>query len=146
MPLDADARYETRIEVPAAVRAWLADKDLQPGFDWQDVWGEEHAAAFTVAKIMSIDVLDDVRTSLVDALNAGEPFEAWSKRLRTVLEEKGWWGEVDVTDPDTGEVKTTDLSTPRRLRTIWSSNIRSARAAGQFERAQRTKRALPFFQ
>jgi uncharacterized protein with gpF-like domain len=37
-----------------------------------------------------------------------------------------------------------DFSAPRRLRTIFQTNMRSAFAAGQWERIQRTKAALPF--
>ena len=33
---------------------------------------------------------------------------------------------------------------PGRLQTIFSANMRSARAAGQWDRIQRTKDALPY--
>jgi len=36
------------------------------------------------------------------------------------------------------------LGSPRRLKTIYRANMRSARAAGQWDRIQRTKAALPY--
>ncbi|MDH5184890.1 MAG: phage head morphogenesis protein, partial [Gammaproteobacteria bacterium] len=44
----------------------------------------------------------------------------------------------------TGEEKDVQLGSPRRLNTIYRANLRSARAAGQWERAQRTKKSHPY--
>lgn len=145
MSLARDASFQPRTQAPDAVRQYLEDKDLQPGFDWRDIWQEEHALAFTVAKIMAKDVLADVKESLEKALASGETFESWKAQISDVLERAGWAGEREVTDPDTGEVAVTDLTAPYRLRTIWQSNMRTARAAGQWDRAQRTKRLMPYF-
>ncbi len=38
------------------------------------------------------------------------------------------------------------LGSPRRLRTIYDANLRSARAAGQWERIERTKAAFPYLE
>jgi len=130
---------------PEAVQAYLDERALTPAFDWRDVWQEEHARAFTVAKITAADVLADVQQSLRDALASGETYESWRGRITEVLGEHGWAGPLEVEDPETGEVAETNLTSPRRLRTIWASNIRTARAAGQWDRAQRTKRLVPFF-
>jgi uncharacterized protein with gpF-like domain len=94
---------------------------------------------------MAKDVLADVKASLEAALKTGETFESWSKRITEVLATAGWAGEREVANPATGEVAVTNLTAPRRLRTIWQSNMRTARAAGQWDRAQRTKRLMPFF-
>ena len=50
-----------------------------------------------------------------------------------------------MADPATGELAPRQLGSTRRLRTIYDANLRTARAAGQWERAQRTKEVLPFF-
>lgn len=130
--------------VPRDALAFFAQKRLQPGFDYRDVWREEHATAFTVAKITETDVLGAVKTSLERALNEGQSFGSWRRNIRPELERAGWWGRREVADPKTGEIRETDLSTPARLRTIYDTNIRTANSAGQWERIQRTKRFLPY--
>lgn len=47
-------------------------------------------------------------------------------------------------DPLTGETKSVQLGSDRRLRTIYDTNMRTARSAGQWDRIQRTKRAMPY--
>lgn len=47
--------------VPKEALAWFKAKKLKPGFDYRDVWLEEHSAAFTVAKMTQLDLLSDVK-------------------------------------------------------------------------------------
>jgi hypothetical protein len=140
----ADAIDLARDPAPE-VRRYFAEKELRPAFSWLDVWGDEHAHAFTVAKAMEIDVLTAIQTSLQDAIEDGVPFEAWARDLTPELQRLGWWGTGPMTDPDTGETRLVRLGSPRRLETIYQANMRSARAAGQWERAQRTSAGLPYF-
>ena len=44
-----------------AALGFLQSKKLLPGFSHYDVWMQEHAVAFTVAKMMDADMLADVR-------------------------------------------------------------------------------------
>lgn len=127
------------------VSAYFRQKGERPAFRWSEVWGEEHAYAFTVAKATSADVLTAIRGSLQKAIDSGVPYEAWARDLKPELQRLGWWGVKDMADPATGEVKPAELGSPRRLGIIYRSNMRSARAAGQYERAQRTKAVLPFW-
>lgn len=130
-------------KVPAEVRKYLKDKGLTPSWDWDDVWQEEHAAAFTAAKAMGQDVLDALRKAVDAAIEGGQPFPEFKKRVRAVLAELGWCGVQDRANPKTGEVERVELGTPRRLKTIDVINARvaRARAVGQWERIQRTKDA-----
>ncbi len=131
---------------PPEASRFLANKGMRPSFSWQDVEPEEHAVAFTVAKSTGFDILSDVRGALQEALDEGLPFAEFQKRLRPKLEEKGWWGKAEATDPLTGEVKPAQLGSPRRLKTIYRANLRTARAAGQWERIERTKHVMPYLQ
>ncbi|MDX2110615.1 MAG: phage minor head protein [Verrucomicrobiota bacterium] len=124
---------------------YFRSKGMKPSFDYRDVWREEHATAFTVAKSTGFDILVDIRTALDDALANGKTFETFKKELTPTLQAKGWWGIQKVQDPVTGSIVDAQLGSPRRLQTIYRANIRTAMAAGQWERAQRTKRALPYF-
>lgn len=136
----------SRFPTPPEVSAYFRDKNLKPGFSWQDVWNQEHAYNFTVAKAVDAELLATFKESLQRALDNGQSFETWRDGLWPELERLGWWGKRMVADP-TGKApdKAVDFSSPRRLQTIFWSNVRSARAAGQWERAQRSKRALPYF-
>ncbi len=131
--------------VPPEVSAYFRDKNLKPAFSLQDLWGQEHAYNVTVAKAVDAELLKTFQDSLQRAIDQGQSFETWRDQLRPELERLGWWGKRMVSDP-TGKSpdKAVDFSSPRRLQTIFWSNVRSARAAGQWERAQRSKRALPF--
>lgn len=130
--------------VPRDALAYFRDKDLRVGFDFQDVWGQEHAHSFTVAKAMKVDILDDVRAGLDEALAEGKTFRDFTRQLKPKLQEKGWWGIKDEIDPSTGERRRVQLGSPRRLKTIYQSNLRSARSAGQWQRIQRTKETQPY--
>ena len=145
---EADDRpgYSFNPGPPPEASRFLANKGWAPAFSWLDVEPDEHAVAFTVAKATSMDVLHDIREELQAALDQGLPFAAFQKRLTPRLQARGWWGSQVVTDPGTGEDVLARLGTPRRLRTIYDANLRSARAAGQWDRIQRTKQALPFLE
>jgi hypothetical protein len=119
-------------------------KGLTTSFAWQDVWQEEHARAFTVAKAMSRDILVDIREGLERALEEGKTFEDFRSSVRPLLEAKGWWGRKPMTDPMTGETRPVQLGSNRRLRTIFDTNLRSAYQAGRWERVQASKAALPY--
>ncbi|MGJ8563851.1 MAG: PBECR2 nuclease fold domain-containing protein [Alphaproteobacteria bacterium] len=113
-------------------------------YAWQDVERAEHAAAFVVAKMMRADLLKDVHSALEAALRDGQTLRQFSANLRPILEQKGWWGFGDVFDPVTGETKLAELGTPRRLATIYDVNLRTARAAGRWERIERQKKTRPY--
>ncbi|MFC5372881.1 phage minor head protein [Brevundimonas faecalis] len=127
------------------VSAYLRQKGLRPAFRASEVWGQEHAHAFTVALATQLDVLATLKEAVQYAIDKGVPFESWARDLTPELQRLGWWGQADIADPATGEVKLRQLGSPHRLRTIYQANLRSARAAGQWERGQRTKSVLPFY-
>lgn len=131
---------------PPEVSNFLANKGLRPTFSWLDVEPEEHATAFTVAKAMQADVLQDIRTAVQEAIDGGETFQSFQKSLRPKLEEKGWWGKTTMVDPASGDIREVQLGSPRRLRTIYRANLRSANMAGKFDRVQRTKRTFPYLE
>jgi len=129
---------------PAEALKYFKEKDLRIGFDHRDVWGREHAHAFTVAKVAELDILDDIKGALNDALAEGRTFRDFANNLKPELAKKGWWGLADRIDPKDGQLKEVQLGSPRRLRTIYQTNLRTARAAGQWERVQRRKQTHPY--
>lgn len=130
--------------IPKEALAYLRAKKLEPGFDYRDVWRESHATAFTVAKAMQVDVLESIRDSLDQALAEGRTFAQFKKDLTPTLQKLGWWGESDETDPVTGETRTVQLGSPRRLKTIYDTNKTIAYQSGQWQRIQRNKKSFPY--
>jgi SPP1 gp7 family putative phage head morphogenesis protein len=130
--------------LPEEAIAFFRAKGIAFGFDWRDVWQEEHAKAFTVAKAMSRDLLEDIRQAVDDALVNGTTLATFRQQLTSLLMARGWWGKSLEIDPQTGEQRVVQLGSPARLRTIFDTNLRSAYAAGRWERIQRQKRVFPF--
>ena len=97
-----------------------------------------------MAKSAGFDILQDVQSALKEHLQGGGTLRTFEKELTPILQKKGWWGVEEVEDPETGKKVTAQLGSPRRLRTIFESNMRSARAAGQWQRIQRAKRTHPY--
>ncbi|BCS94607.1 phage protein [Desulfoluna limicola] len=131
--------------VPTDALAYFRAKGWQIGFDYRDVWKAEHASSFTVAKAMEMDVLADIREAVDKAIEGGQTFQQFAKELKPTLQKRGWWGVKEMVDPETGEVVEAQLGSPRRLKTIYRANMRTARASAQWERARRTKKLRPYF-
>jgi len=125
---------------------FLSAKKSKLSFNWKDLYGAEHAYAFTVAKVETLQLLGHFKNSLTDALEQGQTFRDWKKNIEPVIRRSGWMGIQEKIDPLTGELVTAELGTPRRLRVIFDTNMRQARHAGQWERVQDTKQHLPYLQ
>ena len=117
---------------PAAAIAYLEGKGYAIGFSWLDVWQEAHAKAFTAAGVMKIDILSDLKSGLVSALKSGWTRQDFIQQLTPLLQRKGWWGAHSQTDPETGEIFGKGL-TPRRLATIFDTNMQAAYMAGRYK-------------
>lgn len=119
-------------------------KKILAGFSHYDVWLYQHSLAFTVAKMMDADMLAEVKDAIESAQQNGTTFADFKKRLKPYLMAKGWWGEQVMTDPLDGEPKLVQLGSTRRLKTIFNTNMQTAFAAGQWQRIQANKKALPY--
>jgi uncharacterized protein with gpF-like domain len=83
--------------------------------------------------------------SAVDkAIEEGDTLKTFSMELLPLLDKAGWTGFKDQVDPLTGETKRVELGTPRRLKIIYDTNMRVSRAAGQWQRIERTAELRPF--
>ena len=129
---------------PKGALAYFRSKGFREGFHWQDVWQEEHARAFTVAKAMSRDVLETIRAAVDKAIDQGETLAMFQKELTPLLQAQGWWGKKEMTDPLTGERKEVQLGSPRRLKIIYETNIRMAMMAGEWQQIERHKDTHPY--
>lgn len=127
---------------PADAIAFLEGKGYNITMNWQEMFHADHERYFTVAKVARDDLLATIRQSLVKAMADGTPFEQWREQLQPELERAGWWGTVQ----DQSLTGTSDpvFVGPRRLRTIYDTNLRTARASALWQRIQAGKEAMPF--
>jgi hypothetical protein len=133
---------------PPEVTRFFEDKGWKPAFSYKDVFGDEHANAFSVAKVTELELGTLFKNSIGKALAEGRGFETWRKQVVEDLTRAGWGKPRLVEDHLTeGGLpgRMVNFTAPGRLQTIFWGNMASARSAGQWERAQRTKRALPYF-
>jgi SPP1 gp7 family putative phage head morphogenesis protein len=125
---------------PEAAIEYFKSKGYAITWDWHEMLDEAHAKAFTVAKVLRADVLQDIHDSLTSALDTGITYREWAKSVTPTLKSKGWWGEV--VNPATGELATVG---PWRLKTIYDTNIQTAYSVGRY-RAQVADSSRPFWE
>lgn len=109
---------------PEEAIAYFKGKGFAFSWNWYEVWEEAHAKAFTVAKAMKLDILQDIRSALDKALADGTTLDTFKKELQPILERKGWWGK---------EEDGPQLGSAYRLETIFRTNIQSAYSAGRYK-------------
>lgn len=131
---------------PAEAIEYFRQKGFAIGFDHRDVWQEQHQAAFTVAKVMQQDILQDIRTEIDRALTDGTTLRDFQQRLMPALQAKGWWGRQFKDDPLTGDTKEVQLGSTRRLKVIYDTNLRTAHSEGQWQRIQDRKESFPYLE
>lgn len=127
---------------PEEAIRYLESKGLRITFNWAEMLDEAHARAFTVAKAMRIDVLRDIRAGLLNALETGKTLRQFEQELTPLLQTKGWWGKQIVVDSQ-GQAQQVQLGSPRRLKTIYQTNLQSAYMAGRLQ-AQQAADAFPY--
>lgn len=129
---------------PAEAVAYFERKGYRFSFSWRDIERAEHAKAFTVAKVMRADILRDLQGAVDQAIAQGTTLAAFERELTPTLQAKGWWGKQLLVDPQDGVEKLVQLGSPRRLATIYDTNVRTSYAAGRWEQIQRTKARRPY--
>lgn len=129
---------------PENALAFFRAKGLSASFDWRDMLHRQHSAAFTVAKMLDLDLLNDVKIMVDQALEEGRSLQWFKDNLKPMLIERGWWGRKDMADPATGEVREVQLGSSRRLKIIYDTNLRTSYAAGHWEKVVKNAATAPY--
>ena len=137
----AEARFDLP---PRKALEFFQGKGYATAFAWQDVWQYQHDEAFTVAKMMQVDLLKDVRAAVDKAISEGQTLDTFKDALKPRLVEAGWWGRAEMVDPATGETVMAQLGSPRRLRVIFETNMQTSYAAGHWAQIRQTQADAPF--
>ncbi len=127
--LPVDLFYAIGLPPEKAIK-YFKSKGYTFSWDWWDTWQEAHAKAFTVAKAMRMDVLQDIRNMVQKSLDEGIAFQQFKKELEPKLKAKGWWGRQIIGD-ETGDAEV-QLGSPHRLKTIYQTNLQTAYNAGRY--------------
>ena len=105
------------------------DKLSIPTERYDDMLGEIHAKAFTVAGATKIDLLTDIRSALDQAITDGTTITDFRKQFDAAVQKHGWsykgkrgW----------------------RTRVIFDNNLRTAHMAGRWQQFQRVKKLARF--
>lgn len=145
MPEPVDLGYAVNLPPERAIE-YFRSKGYALSWNWPEVWQQQHARAFTVAKAMKLDVLEDLRGAVDRALADGQTFRQFaSDDLVDTLVRKGWWGKQERVNPNTGELELVQLGSHHRLRTIFRTNIATARAASRYQAMRENAAERPYW-
>lgn len=129
---------------PQGAADYLAGRDrLTPTFDWRELWQGEHAEQFTVSRLARLDLLAAIQEGITQSVGGDLTRRDFSRNITKLLQDAGWWGTVEVTDPGTGAVLETRFD-PARVKLIYDMNTRMAHSAGRWDRIQGAKRTHPY--
>lgn len=119
-----------QVEAPDVER-WLNRKGPVATEGWRDLGAHEYARAFTAARTAGMDVIDDIYFAIVDTVARRGTEADFAGLVIPTLKAKGWLGG------DEGAIAT-------RVRLIYDTNLRLARAAGRWDRVQRSALIQPY--
>lgn len=129
---------------PRAVIRYFKSKGYAISWNWWETWQAAHAKAFTVAKATRLDVLQTIRGGLDRALRDGTTERAFLKEMEPALRKAGWWGKQTIVD-SAGNAEVVQLGSPRRLKTIFRTNMRTSYAHGRYRRQADNAASRPYW-
>jgi SPP1 gp7 family putative phage head morphogenesis protein len=130
---------------PKAAIAYLQHKGYKLTGNWQAMLDDAHARAFTIAKAVRLDVVQDIRNALDRALRQGQTLKDFQKNVKPTLQAKGWWGKQIIVD-GAGNAEVARLGSPWRLATIYRTNLQSAFMAANYQEMAEATDSHPYWQ
>ena len=132
---------------PQKAIAFLKSKGaLLTHLDEKGLMESARAKAARIANLSSLEMTKDIYRSLVDAQAQGLPFGEWKKGIFEHFKKKGWIAGYDkeyvLADPKTGEY----FGTPRRLETIYRTNMQAAYSAQRYVEMRDNADNRPYWQ
>lgn len=147
------ANFAIGLEPKQAIE-FLRQKKLLAGKVFkQELFDSALGRATTISKMTSLEMTRDIYESMEKARREGKSFNEWKKTLTAEFERKGWvYGHdkaisrgIDgklLADPKTGE----HFGTPRRLNTIYRTNMQQAYSAARYQRYMENVDNRPYWQ
>lgn len=114
------------------IQRWIEARDPRPSRHWNELGQAEMARSFTAARTAGQDVVDDLYFAFYDTVSKGGTEVDFERIVLPTLRAKGWLaGEGGP-------------SVANRVRLIYDTNLRLARASGRWSRYQAGKSGLPY--
>jgi hypothetical protein len=101
-----------------------------PTASWTDIWQAAHDHAFVVAGANRIDLVQDFRAAIDQAISEGTTLAQFRKDFDAIVAKHGW---------------SYNGGRNWRSRVIYETNLRSSYAAGRYAQLQALKKTLPFW-
>jgi SPP1 gp7 family putative phage head morphogenesis protein len=117
---------------PERAIEYFRSRGMRIAGDWKSVAAAVRAGSFSVAGVMKAQVLEDIRAALQEALDSGQTYDDFKRGLVPKLQAAGWWGRWPH-DTETGEILPGKGIKPRRLETIFRTNLQGAYMAGRYK-------------
>lgn len=129
---------------PEEIIRWFRSKGLRFSWDWGEIWQYAHNKAFTAAKVMRADILQDIKNAYIRSLEEGMTSREFQRVLEAKLRDAGWWGKVYAKDvPGYNNLspklrakidpyQVVQLGSVNRLRTIFETNNNVAYNVGRY--------------
>ncbi len=129
---------------PTEAINYLKRKGYNITFNWREMWKEAHTQSFTIAGVLKLDLLSDIRRELEKAIEQGISEQGFISELQPILERRGWWGKGLIVDEQTGEIEGKRLN-PTRLETIFRTNTQTAYMAGRYQQFMENAKDRPYW-
>lgn len=130
---------------PARALEYFRRKGYALTWDYRGLAQQAHAHAFTVAKNIRVDVLQEIRGAVERAIAEGETLATFQRNLEPRLRAMGWWGRQVIVDA-AGNARVGEIGSPWRLATIYRTNLQAAFMAGRYAAFKENEAARPFWQ
>jgi uncharacterized protein with gpF-like domain len=138
---------------PEDIVRWYQSKGYNFSWDWRDTWQSANTRSYAVAKVMKLDILQELKNETDKIWTEGITPQKFRRDLEPVLRDLGWWGkkradEVPGYDPASGVPpdKIVELGSPRRLKTIYTVNANVANNAGRYKFFMQNTASRPYWQ
>ena len=131
------AKYYRIQDVSREVSQYIAKKSLKTSPNgWRDIYAQEHATAFTVAKLKDLNLLGRVQKEITHSIEHGDTYKHFQKRMQPELQK--WLDSVRRAPPEAIEGPELDKWKSRkdryRLRRIFETNTRQAYSQHLYQR------------
>ena len=119
-----DLAFAFSLSPKAAIDYFVSKGLLENPSGWAAVEAAAHRKAFTVARVASLDLLQDIKSAMDGALADGTTFREFQQKLMPKMKALGWWGK------DENGVQ---LGSPHRLATIFRTNVQTSYMEGRWQ-------------